>query len=86
MDTVHVQMGGGGGKVVPPNRVAICSRANSERGLSPLSSFCIWLRTLLIARLNWRRGLFLDWASALLKGGERQGSGELSEENSSSAW
>ena len=68
---------------VPPNRVAICSGDNCERGL--LSSFRIWRRVLLIARLDWRGGLFLGSSSALLRSGERRGSGELSEESSSSA-
>ena len=71
------------GGAVPPNQVAICSGANCERGL--LSSFRIRSRVPLIALLDWRGGLFLDSASALLKGGERLGSGELSEESSSSA-
>ena len=71
--------------VVPPNRVVICSGANSERGLSLLASFRIRRCTPLIARLDWQGSLFLDLASALLWGGERWGSGELSEENSSSA-
>ena len=35
-------------------------------------------------RLGRRGGLFLDWASAVFGDGERRGSGELSEENSSS--
>ena len=50
-----------------------------------MSSFHIQRRVPLIARLDWRGGLFLDSASALLRGGERWGSGELSEESSSSA-
>ena len=79
MDTLHVEMGGGGGGgVVPPNRVAICSGANCEWGLSLLSSFRIQRRVPLIAQLDWRGGLFLDSASALLRGGERRGSGGLS--------
>ena len=73
MDTVHVEIGGGGGGV-PPNWVAIYSGANCERGLSLLSSFRIRCCVPLIARLDWRGGLFLDSASVLLKGGERQGS------------
>ena len=73
------------GGAVPPNRVAICSGANYEQGLSLPSSFCIRRRVPLIARLDWRGGLFMDSASALLRGGEGQGSGELSEESSSSA-
>ena len=63
----------------------ICSGAKCEPGLSLSSSFCIWRRVPLIAWLDWRGGLFLDSASALLMGGERRGSGELSEESSSSA-
>ena len=35
-------------------------------------------------RLGRRGGLFLDWASAALGDGERRGSRELSEDNSSS--
>ena len=35
-------------------------------------------------RLDWRGGLFLDWASAAFGDGERHGSGELSEESSDS--
>ena len=70
---------------VPLNWVAICSGANCERGLSLPSSFRIRRNVPLIARLDWRRGLFLDLASTLLRGGERWGSGELSEESSSSA-
>ena len=54
-------------------------------GLSLLSSFRIRRRVPLMARLDWRGGLFLDSASTLLRGGERRGSGELSEESSSSA-
>ena len=36
-------------------------------------------------RLDRLGGLFLDWASAAFRDGERRGSGELSEDNSSSA-
>ena len=36
-------------------------------------------------RLSRRGGLFLDWASAAFEDGERRGSGELSEDNSSFA-
>ena len=36
-------------------------------------------------QLGRRGGLFLDWASATFGDGERRGSGELSEDNSSSA-
>ena len=50
-----------------------------------LFSLRIRRRIPLMARLNWRGGLFLDSASALLEGGERRGSGELSEKSSSSA-
>ena len=39
----------------------------------------------LMERLEGRRGLFLDSASMLFFGGERSCSGELSEDNSSSA-
>ena len=34
--------------------------------------------------LDWRGGLFLDWASAAFRDGERHGSGELPEDSSSS--
>ena len=40
---------------------------------------------LLTGRLEWRGGLFLDSASMLFFEGERSSSGELSEDNSSSA-
>ena len=63
---------GKGGGAIPLNRVAIHSGANCERGISLLSFFCIWRRVPLIVRLDWRGGLFLDSASALLKGGERR--------------
>ena len=63
-------MHGRNGSAVPPNRVAICSGANCEWGLSLLSSFHIRHRLPLIARLDWQGGLFLDSASALLRGGE----------------
>ena len=43
----------GGKGVVAPNRVAICSGANYERGLSLPSSFRIRCLVLLIARLDW---------------------------------
>ena len=79
MDIVHVEMEG----AVPPNLVAIFSGANCKQGL--LFSFRILRRVPLIARLDWRGGLFLDSAFALLRGGERRGSGELSEESSSSS-
>ena len=36
-------------------------------------------------RLDRRGGLFLEWASAAFGDGEQRGSGELSEDNSSSA-
>ena len=36
-------------------------------------------------RLDWRGGLFLEWASATFGEDERRGSGELLEDNSSSA-
>ena len=39
----------------------------------------------LTKRLEWREGLFLDSASTLFFGGERSGSRELPEDNSSSA-
>ena len=35
-------------------------------------------------RLGRQGGLFLDWASAAFRDGERCGSGDLSEDNSSS--
>ena len=70
---------------VPPNRVVTCSGANCEQGPSLLPSLRTRHRVPLMARLNWRGGLFLDSASALLGGGERQGSGELFEKSSSSA-
>ena len=73
------------GGAVPPNWVALCSGSNCEWGLSLPSSFHIRHRVPLIAWLDWRGGLFLDLASALLRGGERRGSGKLSEESSSSA-
>ena len=62
----------------------MCSGANSEWGLSLLASLCIRRCIPLITRLEWRGGLFLDSASALFWGGERQGSRELSDDNSSS--
>ena len=50
MDTAHVEIGGGrGGGGLPPNRVAICSGANCERGISLLSSFRIRCHVPLIA-------------------------------------
>ena len=51
--------------------MVICSGANFELGLSllPLSHLAC---ASLIARLDWRGGLFLDSASALLWGGERR--------------
>ena len=39
---------------------------------------------LMLPRLGRRGGLFLDWASTAFEDGERRGSGELSEDNSSS--
>ena len=57
----QVEIGGG----IPPNRVDICSGANSERGLSLLASLHIRRRVPLITRLDWRGGLFLDLASSL---------------------
>ena len=63
----------------------MCSGANSEWGLSLLASLHIRQCVPLIARLEWRGGLFLDSAFALLWGGKRRGSGEVSEDNSSSA-
>ena len=57
--------GGGGGAAIPPNRVVKCLRANSERGQSLMASFRIQRSAPLIARLDWRGGLFLDSASAL---------------------
>ena len=44
---------GGNGGAIPPNRVAICSGANSERGMSLLVSFRIRRRAPLIAQLDW---------------------------------
>ena len=69
MDTEQVEIGGGGGGR-SPEPGGNMFRANCERGLSLLSSFRIRRRVPLIARLDWRGGLFLDSASALLKGGE----------------
>ena len=43
----------------------MCSRANSEWGLSLLASLCIRRRVPLITRLDWRGGLFLDSAFPL---------------------
>ena len=60
----QVEIGG----VIPPNQVDICSGASSERGLSLLTSLLIRRRAPLIARLDWRGGLFLDSASALFLG------------------
>ena len=51
--------------VMPSNRVDIYSGANSEWGLSLLASLRIRRRATLIARLDWRGGLFLDSASTL---------------------
>ena len=78
MGTAHVET-----KAIPSNRVDICSGANSEWGLSLLDSLRIRRRAPLIARLEWQGGLFLNLASTLFWGGERRGSGELSEDNSS---
>ena len=72
------------GGVVPPNRVATCSGANCERGPSLLPSLRTRRCVLLMTRLDWQGGLFQASTSALLGGGEREGSGELSEKSSSS--
>ena len=61
------------------------SRAGSDWRRSLLASLYTQRRATLMDRLDRRGGLFLDWASAAFGDGEQRGSGELSEDNSSSA-
>ena len=50
-----------------------------------LGSFSVRCLAVLIDRLGWRDGLFLEWASAAFGDDERRRKGELPEDNSSSA-
>ena len=50
---------------MPPNQANMYSGANSDWGLSLLASLRVRRCVTLIARLDWRGGLFLDSASAL---------------------
>ena len=52
---------------------------------SLLGSLRIQRLATLMDRLDWRGGLFLEWASATFGDGEQRGRGELSEDNSSFA-
>ena len=53
---------------------------------SLLGSLRTWRLATLMDRLDWRGGLFLEWASATFGDGEWRGSGELPEDDSSSAY
>ena len=75
--------GTGGGK--PLARSGTYWRAGVGGRRSLLGSLCARRLATLMDRLDRRGGLFLEWASAALEGGERCGSGELPEDNSSSA-
>ena len=77
-------MDGTGGATLP-DRSGTYLRAGSDWHRSLLASLCIQRRATLMGRLDRRGGLFLDWASVALGDGERRGSGELSEDNSSFA-
>ena len=75
----------GTGGATPLGRFGIYSQAGSDWHRSLLASLLIRCRMPLINRLDRRGSLFLDSASASFEDGERCGSGELSEDNSSSA-
>ena len=70
---------------MPLCRVSKFSGAYSNCHRSLLLSLRTRQCTPLMERLEWRRGLFRDSASTLFFGGDRLGSGELPEDNSSSA-
>ena len=75
----------GTGWVTPLGRSGSYSRAGSDWRQSLLASLCTRRCAVLMDRLGRRGGLFLDWASATFGDGECRGSGEVSEDNSSSA-
>ena len=75
----------GTGRVMPPGRSGAYSRAGSDWRRSLLASLRTRRCVVLMDLLGRRGGLFLDWASAAFGDGERHGSGDLSEDNSSSA-
>ena len=70
---------------VPPCHAGMFSGACYNCLLSLLNSLCTRLGMPLMDRLKRRGGLFLDLASTLFFRGGRSESGELSEDNSSSA-
>ena len=74
----------GSGGASPPSHAGMFSRARSDCHLSLLNSLRTRRGMLLTYWLERRRGLFLDSASTLFFGGSGSGSGELSEDNSSS--
>ena len=69
----------------PLCHVGTFSGACSDCLRSLLISFCARRCMPLMERLDQREGLFLDSASTLFFGSSRSGSGELLEDNSSSA-
>ena len=68
-----------------PGRSGTYSRAGSDWRRSLLAFLCTQRQAILMDRLDRRGGLFLNRASAAFGDGERSGSGELPEDNSSSA-
>ena len=77
-------MDGIGGRTLQ-GRSGTYSPASSDWRQSLLASLCTQRCATLMDRLDRRRGLILDWASTVFGDGERRGSGELLEDNSSSA-
>ena len=75
--------GTSGGK--PPARSGTYRGAGVGGRWSLLGSIRTRRLATLMDRLDWRGGLFLEWASATFGDGERRRSGEFSEDNSSSA-
>ena len=75
--------GSGGGK--PSARLGAYWGAGVRGRWSLLSSLRTRRLAILMDRLGRRGGLFLEWASAAFRDGERHGRGELPEDNSSSA-
>ena len=74
----------GSGGATPPCHVGTFSGACSDFHRSLLISLRTQRCMPLTERLEWRGGLFLYSASTLFFGGDRLGSGELPENNSSS--
>ena len=75
----------GTGGAMPLGRLGTYSCDGSNWRWSLLASLRTRRCAVLTDRLGQQGGLFLDWASVTFGDGERRGSGELLEDNSSSA-